>query len=89
VHELLSAAIDVVPVIAELEFVEALARLRPGTPDNAPILGPTPVDGLVMATGHYRNGILLAPVTSDAIAGLVTDGVWNPVADPFTLARFG
>jgi glycine oxidase len=88
VHDLLSAAIDVVPGIAELELGEALARLRPGTPDNAPILGPTDVDGLVMATGHYRNGILLAPVTADAITALVADGVWKAVVEPFTLARF-
>jgi glycine oxidase len=88
VHELLRAAIAIVPGIAELEFVEASAGLRPGTPDNAPILGPTSIGGLVMATGHYRNGILLTPVTSDSITALLVDGQLPPVAQPFTLARF-
>jgi glycine oxidase len=73
VHELLREAYRAVPELAELEFAEASAGLRPGTPDNAPIVGPGAVDGLVLATGHYRNGILLAPTTADAVAELVTD----------------
>ena len=51
---------------------------RPGSRDDAPILGPGPVDGLVYATGHHRNGILLTPITADAIARLVLDGVAEP-----------
>ena len=88
VHELLRSAIALLPGIAELELVEASAGLRPGTPDNAPILGTTPVGGLILATGHYRNGILLTPITSDAITALLVDGNLPPVAEPFTLARF-
>jgi glycine oxidase len=45
-----------------------MAGLRPGTPDNLPLVGPGLIDGLLLATGHYRNGILLAPLTADAVA---------------------
>lgn len=86
--ELLTAAVDVVPGVAEAELVETSAGLRPGTPDNAPVLGPSPVDGLVLATGHYRNGILLTPVTADAVVTYITGGTLPSVAAPFTLARF-
>ena len=71
VHELLREAYRVLPDIAELELVETLAGLRPGTPDNAPLIGPGALDGLVLATGHYRNGILLAPITAEAVAALL------------------
>ena len=68
VYELLREAYRVLPEIAELELTQAVAGLRPGTPDNAPVIGPGALDGLVLATGHYRNGILLAPITADAVA---------------------
>ena len=68
VHELLREAYRVLPDIAEMEFAGAIAGLRPGTPDNLPIVGRGAVDGLVLATGHFRNGILLAPLTADAVA---------------------
>src|SRR6202040_3831502 len=72
VRQLLHDAWQVVPGIAELELVECRAGLRPGSPDNAPMLGAAPaVEGLVVAAGHYRNGILLTPVTADAIAELL------------------
>jgi glycine oxidase len=61
---------------------------RPGSRDDAPILGPAPVDGLVYATGHHRNGILLTPVTADTIARLVLDGVVEPSVRPFGIERF-
>ncbi len=54
-----------------MELVAALAGLRPGTPDNLPLIGPGALEGLVLATGHYRNGILLAPLTADAVAALL------------------
>jgi len=73
VHELLREAYRAVPELAELEFAEASAGLRPGTPDNAPVVGRSSVDGLVVAMGHYRNGILLAPTTADLVAELVTE----------------
>lgn len=71
-YELLRDAQAIVPALAEAELVEVIAGLRPGTPDNAPIIGPSGVDGLVLATGHYRNGILLTPITADTVAALVT-----------------
>jgi len=71
VHELLREAYRLLPEVAELEFVDAVAGLRPGTPDNLPVVGTTAIEGLIMATGHYRNGILLAPITARAVADLV------------------
>jgi glycine oxidase len=69
VHDLLRDAAELVPGVLELEIEELVAGLRPGTPDNAPVLGPSPVaDRLVWATGHFRNGVLLAPVTADLVA---------------------
>lgn len=88
VYSLLRDATALVPGLSELELDEATAGLRPGSPDNAPILGPTPVDGLVAATGHHRNGILLAPVSATAIAALlVGDGLPEEVR-PFSPERF-
>jgi glycine/D-amino acid oxidase-like deaminating enzyme len=55
-------------------MVETWSGLRPGTPDQLPILGPTDLEGLLFATGHYRNGILLAPITAKVIADWITDG---------------
>jgi glycine oxidase len=71
VHELLREAYRLLPEVAEMELVEAAAGLRPGTPDNLPLVGPSPVEGLLWATGHYRNGILLAPLAADAVADLL------------------
>jgi glycine oxidase len=68
VHELLREAYRVLPDVAEMEFAGTIAGLRPGTPDNLPIVGRCAVDGLVLATGHFRNGILLTPLTADAVA---------------------
>jgi glycine oxidase len=62
----------VLPEVAELELVRARAGLRPGTPDNAAVVGPGELDGLVWATGHWRNGVLLAPLTGDLVADLLT-----------------
>lgn len=68
VHELLREAYRALPDVAELELAETIAGVRPGSPDNAPLIGPGSIDGLVYATGHFRSGILLAPVTADAVA---------------------
>jgi len=68
VHELLREAYRVLPDVAEMELVGMVAGLRPGTPDNLPIVGRGAVDGLVLATGHFRNGIMLAPITAVAVA---------------------
>jgi glycine oxidase len=74
VHELLREAYRLLPDVAEMELVESMAGLRPGTPDNLPLIGPGSLDGLVLACGHYRNGILLAPLTGKAIAELFAEG---------------
>ena len=68
VHELLREAYRLLPDVAEMEWVGATAGLRPGTPDNLPLVGPGAIDGLVLATGHFRNGILLAPLAAQAVA---------------------
>lgn len=88
VHDLLRDAIEVVPGVTELELTETLTRWRPGTPDNAPLIGPSGLPGLVLATGHYRNGVLLAPVTGEAVAELLVTGTLPPLAMPFTADRF-
>jgi len=85
---LLEAAWRAVPAIEELPVAEIWVGHRPGSRDDAPILGPGPAEGLVYATGHHRNGILLAPVTADAIARLVLDDVVEPAIKPFGLERF-
>jgi glycine oxidase len=77
-----------VPEIAELELVEATAGLRPGTPDNAPLIGVSATEALLVATGHFRNGVLQAPVTADGIAALLAGE--DPPFDvaPFSPQRF-
>jgi glycine oxidase len=74
VLELLRAAYEALPGVAELELVEATAGLRPAAPDNKPIVGRGRLEGLVWATAHWRNGILLAPVTADGVAELLAGG---------------
>jgi glycine oxidase len=71
VYELLRDAHELVPGISELEIEELSVGLRPGTPDNGPAIGRAAVDGVIWATGHYRNGILLAPLTAELAAGLL------------------
>jgi glycine oxidase len=71
VYELLREAYRVLPEVAELELIETIAGLRPTTPDNMPLVGPGALEGLLLATGHFRNGILLAPLTADRIAAVL------------------
>ncbi|MCX4909394.1 glycine oxidase ThiO [Streptomyces sp. NBC_00878] len=89
VYELLRDAHELVPGITELPLTETRAGLRPGSPDNAPLLGPTELPGLLLATGHFRNGVLLTPVTGDAMAHALTTGELPDEARPFTPRRFG
>jgi glycine oxidase len=86
---LLEAAWRAVPAVEELPIDEMWVGHRPGSRDDAPILGAGPIEGLVYATGHHRNGILLTPITADAIARLVLDGVAEPAIRPFGIERFG
>jgi glycine oxidase len=72
VHELLREAYRLLPDVAEMELLDAVAGLRPGTPDNLPLVGPGAIDGLVLATGHFRNGILLAPLAAQTVADLLS-----------------
>jgi glycine oxidase len=88
VYELLRDAHELVPGITELPLTETLAGLRPGSPDNAPLLGPTALPGLVAATGHHRNGVLLTPVTGDVLADVLDNGELPDYARPFTPVRF-
>ena len=88
VHELLREAYRALPDVAELELGEAIAGLRPGSPDNAPLIGPGELAGLVYATGHYRNGILLAPVTAEAVAATLAGSDPGVDVSAFSPARF-
>ncbi|WP_434588626.1 glycine oxidase ThiO [Streptomyces sp. A5-4] len=88
VYELLRDAHELVPGITELPLTETRAGLRPGSPDNAPLLGPSALPGLHLATGHYRNGVLLTPVTGDVMATVLATGELPEEARPFTPRRF-
>ena len=89
VHGLLEAAREVLPDVGELEFVRAEAGLRPGTPDNLPVVGQGQLDGLLWATGHGRNGVLLAPLTAEAIVALLCREEPSPDAGGLGPERFG
>jgi glycine oxidase len=84
---MLRDAIELVPGLSELVIDELSAGMRPGTPDNAPLIGAGALPGLQWATGHYRNGILLAPVTAELIVASVLGGESESAA-PFAPARF-
>ena len=86
--DLLADARELLPRVSEIELVEASVGLRPGSPDNAPMIGASALPGLVVATGHYRNGILLAPVTADAVVELLTTGALPAGFDRFDPCRF-
>jgi glycine oxidase len=84
VYELLRDASALVPAVGEAVLEEVSTGLRPATPGATPVVGPTAVPGLVAATGHYRNGVLLAPVTADGVATLLADGALPPELEPFS-----
>ena len=89
VHDLLRDAQAVVPGVAELELVEVLARSRPGSPDNLPLIGFGEVPGLLLAVGHHRNGVLLSGVTADAVAALAAGEDVPPEVAACDPVRFG
>ena len=88
VHGLLEAAWEVLPDVGELELVAARAGLRPGTPDNGALVGGGDLHGLVWATGHWRNGVLLAPITGHAVAELLAGGELAAELRPLRPGRF-
>jgi glycine oxidase len=88
VWELLRDARTLVPGVTEMLLTDVVAGLRPGTPDNAPILGPSALPGLVLATGHFRAGVLLAPVTADTVSAYLRTGTPDPVWRAFSAGRF-
>ena len=88
IYELLHGACEAVPGIYDLPIIETWTGLRPGSSDNAPILGKTPVENLIYATGHYRNGILLTPITAYEISKLILTGETSETIAPFHLDRF-
>jgi len=89
VADLVDDARRVVPALDEYTIGDVTPGLRPGSPDNGPIVGTTPVDGLVVATGHYRNGILLAPLTATEVIRLLDarDAGAPPAPGPFDAFR--
>jgi glycine oxidase len=88
IEQILTAVNELAPSLACAEIVETWSGLRPGTPDQLPILGPTDLEGLLTATGHYRNGILLAPITAKLIAEWITDGRASMSCEEFSPLRF-
>ena len=90
VQAILSAALEISPRIASLPMTDSWSGLRPRAADTLPVLGPcAEITGVFYATGHYRNGILLAPVTGELIAGAIIDHVFPPVLNIFSPDRFG
>ncbi|SFN19992.1 glycine oxidase ThiO [Actinomadura madurae] len=86
--ELLRDARELLPGVTELEFAEVSAGLRPGSPDNAPVMGPTALPGLFVGTGHFRNGVLLTPVSADILSAMLLDRPVPELAGPFAPDRF-
>ncbi len=89
INEILSNALEIAPAIAALPIADSWSGLRPRAPDGLPVLGPCDeIGGLFFATGHYRNGILLAPVTGELVAQAIVEDAIPPSLGPFTLDRF-
>ena len=88
VRQILDAALELAPALTDAKIVEEWSGLRPGTPDLLPIIGPTDIAGLWLATGHYRNGILLAPATANIMRDWIVSGKSNFNAENFSPLRF-
>ena len=88
IHSLLGAATEVIPLLKNFEIIESWAGLRPDTADHLPVIGPTGVENLFLATGHFRSGILLAPITAQLVAeGILNDSMPDELK-PFGVERF-
>jgi glycine oxidase len=88
IQRFVRSVVQVAPVLAETRIHDAWAGLRPGSPDGLPILGETALRGYFAATGHYRDGIMLAPATADAMTALITGGKVEVDLTPFSPLRF-
>jgi glycine oxidase len=88
IHRLRQAAIDLIPALEKARILEAWAGLRPGTPDGLPILGGTATPGYLVATGHFRDGILLAPITALLIGQLIMGRNLDYDISAFSASRF-
>lgn len=89
VEKLLHAALSVLPALQDCSLIETWAGLRPGSPDQHPIVGLTSVEGLLMATGNYRSGLLMAPITAKLVTELIMTGRTPALLEPFSPSRFG
>ena len=87
-RKIFAAAIEMVPALADAPVLETWAGLRPDSPDHLPIIGTTDTQGLFIATGHYRNGMLLAPATAKYLAEWIVDGSVSRYLEPFSPLRF-
>jgi len=87
-RKIFSAVAEMAPVLAEAPILESWAGLRPDSPDHLPVIGATDVEGLFIATGHYRNGMLLAPATAEFLSEWIVTGVAPAILQPFTPMRF-
>jgi glycine oxidase len=88
ITKILNAAVEMFPALANAAIVETWCGLRPDTPDHLPSLGPTDIEGLLIATGHFRNGILLAPITAKLIAEWIVSGRTSEDWNAFSPMRF-
>jgi glycine oxidase len=88
IQKIISGLLELVPALANAQLTDAWAGLRPGSPDNLPILGPTDVRGLFIATGHYRNGILLAPATAKLLTDWILGRTISMNTEVFSPLRF-
>ncbi len=89
ISTIISSAIEITPAVGKMQRVDAWAGLRPATPDGWPVIGADPgIVGLFYATGHYRNGILLTPITARLITELIVSGRTTIDLDPFSVTRF-
>lgn len=88
IGKILAAALEMVPALADASIVETWSGLRPDTADHLPLLGPTDIEGLIIATGHFRNGILLTPITARLVADWICDRRTSVSWDAFSPMRF-
>jgi glycine/D-amino acid oxidase-like deaminating enzyme len=87
INQLLNAAVELSPSIANFEMIETWCGFRPDTIDHLPILGPSGIESLFLATGHFRNGILLAPLTADLVSAAIVSGREPEEIGPFSAGR--